>query len=261
MVAPYPQADERFANPAAETDMSAVKAAIHAGRSLRSSYGIVPSVRAFVVSLFSCWRVARVFWREAACCAQGPGCKPCTAVAVAGARTEIGSENPLQVFLGPVGFAGIAVFVSCYVCVRVFCLCRVVYKPSSSIDLHLESTRREALPACHMVRRGCVICSSCPCGGRLFSVLVPASVRVCAFPLFSSSGGIVVCFFVLCVLREPASRVPTHIYFSVSSVFLELASHVPTTFFFFCDVALCPGASCPPGEGGVLRQVLVGGAA
>ncbi|CBN75348.1 Valine--tRNA ligase [Ectocarpus siliculosus] len=46
MVAPYPQADERFANPAAETDMSAVKAAIHAGRSLRSSYGIVPSAKA-----------------------------------------------------------------------------------------------------------------------------------------------------------------------------------------------------------------------
>lgn len=45
MVAPYPLADERFANPEAETDMAAVKAAIHAGRSLRSSYGIVPSVR------------------------------------------------------------------------------------------------------------------------------------------------------------------------------------------------------------------------
>lgn len=44
MVAPYPLPDERFANPAAETDMTAVKAAIHAGRSLRSSYGIVPSV-------------------------------------------------------------------------------------------------------------------------------------------------------------------------------------------------------------------------
>ena len=45
MVAPYPLADERFANPQVETDMTAVKAAIHAGRSLRSSYGIVPSVR------------------------------------------------------------------------------------------------------------------------------------------------------------------------------------------------------------------------
>eukprot|EP00903_Cladosiphon_okamuranus_P022267 g20474.t1 len=46
MVAPYPLADERFANPQAETNMTAVKAAIHAGRSLRSSYGIVPSAKA-----------------------------------------------------------------------------------------------------------------------------------------------------------------------------------------------------------------------
>eukprot|EP00752_Nemacystus_decipiens_P005746 g5199.t1 len=46
MVAPYPLADERFSNPQAETDMTAVKAAIHAGRSLRSSYGIVPSAKA-----------------------------------------------------------------------------------------------------------------------------------------------------------------------------------------------------------------------
>ncbi|CAN0320228.1 unnamed protein product, partial [Hapterophycus canaliculatus] len=46
MVAPYPLADERFADPAAETDMVAVKAAIHAGRSLRSSYGILPSAKA-----------------------------------------------------------------------------------------------------------------------------------------------------------------------------------------------------------------------
>ncbi len=44
MVAPYPLADERLANPQAETDMTAVKAAIHAGRSLRSSYSIPPSV-------------------------------------------------------------------------------------------------------------------------------------------------------------------------------------------------------------------------
>lgn len=45
MLAPYPLADERLADPKAETDMDAVKAAIHAGRSLRSSYGILPSVR------------------------------------------------------------------------------------------------------------------------------------------------------------------------------------------------------------------------
>lgn len=45
MIAPYPLADERLDNPQAETDMTAVKAAIHAGRSLRSSYSIPPSVR------------------------------------------------------------------------------------------------------------------------------------------------------------------------------------------------------------------------
>lgn len=44
MLAPYPLADERLADAKAETDMEAVKAAIHAGRSLRSSYGILPSV-------------------------------------------------------------------------------------------------------------------------------------------------------------------------------------------------------------------------
>eukprot|EP00904_Undaria_pinnatifida_P012931 jgi/Undpi1/8769/HiC_scaffold_25.g11231.m1 len=46
MLAPYPLADERLADPKAETDMDAVKAAIHAGRSLRSSYGILPSAKA-----------------------------------------------------------------------------------------------------------------------------------------------------------------------------------------------------------------------
>ena len=45
MLAPYPLADERLVDAKAETDMEAVKAAIHAGRSLRSSYGILPSVR------------------------------------------------------------------------------------------------------------------------------------------------------------------------------------------------------------------------
>lgn len=45
MVAPYPRADERFEDPKAESDMEAVKAAIHAGRSLRSTYNIVPAVR------------------------------------------------------------------------------------------------------------------------------------------------------------------------------------------------------------------------
>lgn len=44
MLAPYPLADERLVDAKAETDMEAVKAAIHAGRSLRSSYGILPSV-------------------------------------------------------------------------------------------------------------------------------------------------------------------------------------------------------------------------
>lgn len=74
MVAPYPQADERFANPAAETDMSAVKAAIHAGRSLRSSYGILPSVRAFAVFVVSYWRATHIFSRERHVDAQGPRC-------------------------------------------------------------------------------------------------------------------------------------------------------------------------------------------
>lgn len=44
MLAPYPKEDARFADPKAESDMEAVKAAIHAGRSLRSSYGILNSV-------------------------------------------------------------------------------------------------------------------------------------------------------------------------------------------------------------------------
>lgn len=44
MVAQYPLGDERLADAKVESDMECLKSAIHAGRSLRSSYGIVPSV-------------------------------------------------------------------------------------------------------------------------------------------------------------------------------------------------------------------------
>lgn len=45
MLAPYPLGDDRLEDRKAESNMDCIKSVIHAGRSLRSSYGILPSVR------------------------------------------------------------------------------------------------------------------------------------------------------------------------------------------------------------------------
>lgn len=46
MLAPYPLGDDRLEDRKAESNMDCIKSVIHAGRSLRSSYGILPSAKA-----------------------------------------------------------------------------------------------------------------------------------------------------------------------------------------------------------------------